>query len=258
MRPILRTLLMSVSVVVAGATIGLATNQAQAAGPNSDEIWFGDGPDSLELDDEGKLTDAGAKSRITELDQIPGEEDWEVKLHARMGKFAAEGPLYVEFYQNIEGHGENIVFRHEDADYDGSRLYTTVIMLEGNIGFNKNREYRVQIVQNNGTKDIVMARGKIKLIDTGREAEGEGEEEGEEAEEDGEEAEEEAEDEEEEDDGEDEAADSGAPPEIEETPETKKGCSVVSGGALDLGFGGVSGLAILLLAGATARRRRQG
>jgi hypothetical protein len=248
MRTILRTILMSATIVAAGATVSLAPSPAWAAGPAAEEIWFGEGEASLETDEEGNLTEAGAKTKLTELDAVPGEEDWELKLHARMSKSAAEGPLYTEFYQTLQGK-EYIVFRHEDLDYDGSRLYTTMILLEGNIGFNKDREYRVQIVQNNGKKDIVMARGKIKLINTGRKAEGEEEEAGEEEEGEEEEAEEEEEDEEEEDEG-----DGGqeAPPPIEETPAKKKGCTVASGGVLDVG---VSGLAILLLAAASRRRR---
>lgn len=252
MRSILRTVLMSATFVAAGATVSLAPSLVHAAGPNSEEIWFGTGQESLETDEEGKLTEAGAKTKSNEIDRIPGTEDWELKLHARMGKYAAEGPLYTEFYQTVQGK-EYIVYRHEDADYDGARLYTTVITLEGNIGFNKDREYRVQIIQNNGTKDLVMARGKVKLIDTGREApeEEEGEEEGE-----GEGEEEEGEEEEEEE-GEEEEEDAGgsgeAPPPIEDTPAKKKGCSVVAGGAADVG---VSGLAILLLAAASRRRRR--
>jgi hypothetical protein len=242
MRSVLRTLLMSATFVAAGATVGLAPSSVYAAGPNSEEIWFGTGADSLATDDEGKLTDAGAKTRATEIDRIPGTEDWELKIHARLGKTAAPGPLYTEFYQTVQGK-EYIVYRHADEDYDGAALYTTVLELEGNIGFNKDREYRVQIIQNNGTKDIVMARGKIKLIDTGRKPP--------EEEEDEKEAGEDEEEEEEEDD--DERASKEAPPPIDETPAKKKGCTVVSGGAADVGF---SGLAILLLAAASRRRRR--
>jgi hypothetical protein len=252
MRPILRTLLMSASFVVAGATVSLAPTSVFAAGPESEAIWFGTGQDSLETDEEGKLTAEGAKTKTDQVDRIPGDDDWELKLHARLGKYAAEGPLYTEFYQTIQGK-EHLAHRHEDNDYDGSRLYTAVILLEANIGFNKDREYRVQIIQNNGTRDIVMARGKVTLIDTGREAEGADEEEDEDEDE-GEEDEEEEEDDEDEDD-EGEAGGSGeAPPPIDETPATKKGCTVASGGALDVGF---SGLAILLLAGAAGRRRRR-
>ena len=172
-----------------------------------------------------------------------------------MGKYAAEGPLYVEFYQNVQGK-EYIVMRHEDPDYGGERHYTTTtIELQGNVGFNKDREYRVQIVQNNGQRDLVLAKGSVKLIDTGRKAEGaeeEGKEEGEEeAEEEGEEEEEE--EEEEEDEGAaDGGADGEAPPPVED-PGKKKGCSVGDDGGL--GALGGAGLGILLLAGALRRRR---
>jgi MYXO-CTERM domain-containing protein len=256
MRSVLRKVLMSATVAIAATTAGFAVGLAPAeawAGPNSEEIWFGTGADSLEVDENGKLTEAGAKTKTSEVDRIPGEEDWELKLHARMGKHAAEGPLYVEFYQTVQGK-EYIVYRHEDADYGGERLYTNTILLEANIGFNKDREYRVQIVQNNGKRDLVLAKGKVKLIDTGRQPEGAEEEEAAEEDE-GEEDEGEEDEEEDEDEDEVEAAEGGeeAPPPIDETPAKKKGCSVAAGGAADLG---ATGLGILLLAAAMGRRRR--
>src|SRR5690606_9056065 len=165
--------------------------------------------------------------------------------HARLCKYAAEGPLYIEFYQTVQGK-EYIVYRHEDPDYGGEKLYTTTVELLGNIGFNKDREYRVQIVQNNGKRDLVLANSKVKLIDTGRKAEGEEEEaEGEE-----DEAEEDAEDEE---DEEEDGGSQEAPPPIEDTPAKKKGCSVTD----DVSDVGATGLGILLLAGVAAARRRR-
>jgi MYXO-CTERM domain-containing protein len=260
MRPILRNVLMSatlaVSAVTAGFVVGLTPTPAWA-GPNSEEIWFGTGADSLETNDEGVVTPEGEKTKTKEVDRIPSSEDWELKLHARMGKYAAEGPLYVEFYQTIQDK-EHIVMRHEDPDYAGDRLYTAVIELQANIGFNKDREYRVQIVQNNGQRDLVLAQGKVKLIDTGRKAEGEdeeeegGEEEGEEEAE--EEGEEEAEEEEEGEAGGEAGGSGEAPPPIEE-PGKKKGCSVGPSDAGDLGAMGATGLGILLLAAGIRRRR---
>jgi MYXO-CTERM domain-containing protein len=257
MAPILRNVLMSatlaVSAVTAGFVVGLTPASAWA-GPNSEEIWFGTGAESLETNDEGVVTPEGEKTKTKEVDRIPGSDDWELKIHARMGKYAAEGPLYVEFYQTVQGQ-EYIVMRHEDPDYAGDRLYTAVIELGANIGFNKDREYRVQIVQNNGQRDLVLAKGSVKLVDTGRKAEGEdaGEEEGkEEGEEEAEEEGEEEEEEEEEDEGDDGAAE--APPPIEDTPAKKKGCSV--GPTENLGAMGATGLGILLLAGAIRRRRQ--
>jgi len=239
--------------------VGLTPTDAWA-GPNSEEIWFGTGADSLEVDEDGKLTDAGEESRTKEVDRIPGDEDWELRMAARMGKYAAEGPTYTEFYQTVNGQ-EYIVYRHEDLDYDGSRLYVTTILLEANIGFNKDREYRVQIVQNNGKRDLILAKGKVKLIDTGREPEGADEAEPEEDEGDedeGDEDEDEGDEDEDDDgsegegleDGSEGAADGEAPPPVEPS---KKGCAVESGG----GWAqyGATGLGILLLAGALRRRR---
>jgi MYXO-CTERM domain-containing protein len=253
MRPILRNVLMSATLAVSAATAGFVvglTPTSAWAGPNSEEIWFGTGQDSLETNDEGVVTPEGEKTKTKEVDAIPGEEDWELKLHARMGKYAAEGPLYVEFYQTVQDK-EYIVMRHEDPDYAGDRLYTTVIELDGNIGFNKDREYRVQIVQNNGQRDLVLAKGSVKLINTGRKAEGEEEEKAEEAGE--EEAEEEGEEEEEEEEEDKAEGGSGeAPPPIEDTPAKKKGCSVGAGN--DIGPMGAMGLGILVLAAALRRR----
>lgn len=249
MQSLLRNIVISATVTVAAVTCGLAVGLAPSealAGPEQEQIWFGTGVDSLDTDEKGQVTSEGAKTKTDKVDRIPGEEDWELKLHARMSGHAAEGPVYVEFYQNVGGK-EYIVFRHEDADYDGSRSYTAVLLLEANIGFNKDREYRVQIVQNNGKRDLVLAKGKVTLIDTGREAEGADEPEPEDKDD-----EEEEEEDEDEDEGEEEA--DVAPPPIDDSPAKKKGCSVTDGGATDLG---ATGLGILLLA-ATFRRRRNG
>lgn len=254
MRPILRNVLMSATLAVAAATAGLTvglTPTTAWAGPNSEEIWFGTGADSLETDENGQLTAEGEKTRAKEVDRIPGTEDWELKIHARLGKYAAEGPLYIEFYQTVQGK-EYIVYRHEDPDYGGEKLYTTTVELLGNIGFNKDREYRVQILQNNGKRDLILANGKVKLIDTGRKAEGE-EEEAEGEEEEAEEEDAAEEEEEEEDEGDEDGGSQEAPPPIEDTPAKKKGCSVTD----DVSDVGATGLGILLLAGVAAARRRR-
>ena len=260
MRPLLRNLLLSASTALAGvsAAVIVLTPATAEAGPSQGEIWFGTDADSLETDENGKLTEEGAKTRSKEIDRIPGEEDWELKLHARMGKHAAEGPLYIEFYQTVQGK-EYIVLREEDPNYDGSRYYTHVMVLEANVGFNKNREYRVQLVQNNGKRDLILGKGSLKLIDTGREPEGGAEpEEVEEPEEDEDEELDEEFDEDEDEDDEGEVAAPGAeggdeaPPAIEDSPQKKKGCSVT-----DAGGAAPTGLAILLLAGALRRRRER-
>ncbi len=226
------------------------------AGPGVEEIWFGTGADSLAVDENNAVTSEGAKTKATEVDRIPGEEDWEIRVAAKLNGYAGEGPIYTEFYQTVQGQ-EYIVWRHEGM-HDGSRNYVATFVLEANVGFNKDREYRVQIVQNNGKKDIVLARGKVKLIDTGRkpaEEAGEGEEEGEGEDKPskqdeldtlaGDDGEEEVED---------EGGDGEAPPPIEDTPAKKKGCSVTDG--TDWGFSGV--LVLLALGFATNRRSQRG
>ncbi len=235
---------------------GLLIATTAWAGPGPEEIWFGTGADSLATDENNSVTSEGAKTKTAEVDRIPGEEDWEVRVAAKLNGYAGTGPLYIEFYQDVQGT-EHKVWHHEEANYDGNRNLAITTVLEGNHGFNKNREYRVQIVQNNGKRDIVLARGKVKLIDTGRkgpEEEGEGEEEGEEEGEDDKASEQDELDTLAGDDGggEDEGAGDGeAPPAIDDTPAKKKGCAVVDDNSV-----GFSGVLVLLALGAFTRRRR--
>ncbi len=230
---------------------GLLIATSAWAGPGAEEIWFGTGADSLATDENNNVTSEGAKTKTTEVDRIPGEEDWEIRVAAKLNGYAGIGPLYIEFYQEIQG-AEHIVWRHEENDYDGNRNLAITTVLEGNHGFNKNREYRVQIVQNNGKRDIVLARGKVKLIDTGREVP---KEEGEDEEDEGTKQDEldtlAGEDEEDEDEDTGSKASGDGPPPIDDSPGKKKGCSVVDNDAV-----GFSGVLVLLALGWTTRRRK--
>ncbi len=250
MRPILRSLLTTATLAA-----GLLIATSAWAGPGPEEIWFGTGADSLETDESGVVTSEGAKTKTGEVDRIPGTEDWEIRIAAKLNGYAGSGPVYVEFYQDVPGVGESLVYRYEHPDHDGSRNLILTTVLEGNFGFNKNREYRVQIIQNNGKRDIVLARGKVKLIDTGRKP----------PEEEGDEEEASKQDEldtlaggdDEDDEGEDEGEAAGgneAPPPIDDSPGKKKGCAVVA----QSDAAGFSGLMILLALGVATRRRRQG
>lgn len=240
-RRLLRTL--TLSTIVALGALFVAT-PAWAG-----EIKFGEGPSSLEVDDQGKLTEAGRKTAVKELDKIPGEDAWDLRVWAKLDK-GAPGPLYVEFWQTVEVMGKTqtaIVHRHEDGEYDGNKYINYNILLEGKVGFNKDRTYDVYFVQVNAKgKDMRLASTKLKLINTGREPppdeEGDGEEEDELSEQD--ELDGLAGDE---DQADSEPADS-APP---ETEASKKGCSVDPGRA-----GGFDGAVLLLLAAASIRRRR--
>lgn len=247
MRPILRSMLTTATLAA-----GLLIATSAWAGPGAEEIWFGTGADSLATDENGAVTAEGAKTKTGEVDRIPGEEDWEIRIAAKLNGYAGAGPVYVEFYQTIEGVGENLVYRYEHPDHDGSRNLVITTVLEANFGFNKNREYRVQIIQNNGKRDIVLARGKVKLIDTGRAAPEEGEgEEGEDEENKQDELDTLAGGDEEDEEEGGEAGGSEAPPPIDDSPAKKKGCAVVESDSA-----GFSGLMILLALGFATRRRK--
>lgn len=227
---------------------GLFTASTAMAG----EIKFGEGPSSLEVDDSGKLTDAGRKTAVKELDKIPGEDAWDLRVYAKLDK-GAGGPLYVEFWQTVEVMGKKQVakvFHHEDPNYEGGKYVDYNILLEGKVGFNKDRTYDVYFVQvGKKGKDIRLASAKLKLINTGREPE-EGEDGG------GEEEEEETDQDEldslggDDEEEEEEGAPDEAPP---ETEASKKGCSVDADG-MGMGFNGA--LALLLIGGAAFARRR--
>jgi hypothetical protein len=252
MRTILRAMLTSATFAA-----GLLIATSAWAGPGDEEIWFGTGADSLATDENNKVTSEGAKTKTAEVDRIPGEEDWEIRIAARLNGYAGTGPLYIEFYQTINGE-EHIVYRHEEPNYDGSRNLAITTVLEANHGFNKNKDYRVQIIQNNGKRDIVLARGKVKLIDTGRKPPEEAEEGGEGEEGEGEEEGHSKQDEidtlvggdDEEGGGDEGEGDGEAPPPIEDSPGKKKGCAVVDDPGL-----GFSGVLVLLALGWTIRRR---
>ncbi|TPV94913.1 MAG: hypothetical protein B7733_12825 [Myxococcales bacterium FL481] len=134
------------------------------------EVKFGQGPASLAVDDAGALTAEGKKAVVDAVDRTPGEDLWETQLWARVDR-GAEGPVYVEFYQKVEGK-EYIVQRYEEAVYDGNKYFTMDLELDGAVGFNKGRTYRVVVLQvDDKGKDVTLAKGTLKLIDTGRKPE---------------------------------------------------------------------------------------
>jgi MYXO-CTERM domain-containing protein len=230
-------------------TTALALGAFGAGAAHAAEIKFGEGPSSLAVDDAGMLTDAGRKTAVKALDKVPGEDAWDLRVWAKLDK-GAPGPLYVEFWQNVEIMGQKqnaIVLRHEEAGYQGEKYVSYSILLEGRLGFNKDRTYQVKFVQvGSKGQDITLANADLRLINTGRKSEEEKAEEKED---------EEKEDEEEEEDQDDldtlggpdpePAPETGAPP---ETEAGKKGCHVGE----DVGFVGL--LAVGL--GVAARRRR--
>ena len=81
----------------------------------------------------------------------------------------------MEFWQTVEIMGKKQVakvFHHEDPNYEGGKHVNYNILLEGKVGFNKDRTYDVYFVQvGKKGKDIRLASAKLKLINTGREPE---------------------------------------------------------------------------------------
>ena len=146
----------------ASAFVGAALfSQAVLAG----EIKIGQQP--LAVDDTGKLTADGKKAAVDQLDEVPGEDTWVAHIWAALDN-RAPGPLYFEFFQEVNGE-QSVVLRHEVADYDGGKFWSGEVELPGRIGFNKDRTYTIKAVQVNAKgKDIELARGKIKLIKSGK------------------------------------------------------------------------------------------
>ena len=118
----------------------------------------------LETSDKGALTPAGKKAAVTELDNVPGEDLWVAHIWAQLDR-PAPGPLYIEFWQKINGQ-DAIAKRHEEADFEGDKFINIAVELEGNLGFNKDREYSIRIIQASA-KGSDIAAGLKKVHDSG-------------------------------------------------------------------------------------------
>lgn len=228
-------------LLVSAFALPLTASSIASAG----EIKFGQ--EMLDVDDKGALSADGKKKTVTELDNVPGEDAWLAFTWAKIDK-GAEGPLYVEFFQDLNGE-QQLVWRYEESGYDGSKYVSMEIELQGRLGFNKDRTYDVRVVQVNAKgKDIVLSKSKIKLIKSGKEPppDEDEEDEGDEGDED-------------ETDEFDTYGDSEEPPEEEAPSEapppvepSKKGCSIDSDA---FGFNGA--MALFGLAGGLLYRRRR-
>ena len=213
------------------------------------EIKVGAKP--LETDDNGKITGAARKAAVTKLENLPGEDLWQAHLWASLDG-GAPGPLYIEFYDRFDGKRFK-VWHHEESGYSGGKYLSVSLDLDGNIGFNKDHTYEIQIVQLSAKgKDVRLAGGgKVKLVRTAKEPEPEPE-----PEDDDENGEDtgEAEDLSEQDaldslgGGNGDGNGDGEPPEVKSGD--KKGCQV----GAPAGF---SGLMVLLALGAALGRERR-
>lgn len=131
-----------------------------ASGP----AWAGDlkiGKDTLETDDDGKLTKAGQSAAVTEVEAAPGNEEWTLHLWAQIDK-PAQGPLYVEFYRKRDGK-ELVAHRHEIADYAGDKYVSVEIMIDRSQGFAAGEMVDLAFVQNVGGRDAKKAKATVAL-----------------------------------------------------------------------------------------------
>ena len=143
--------------------------------------WAGDvkfGAEPLAVDDKGNITAEGKSAAISKLASEPGEELWQFHLWAKIDK-GGPGPLYVEFLGKLPDGKEYVTYRYEHGSYDGEKFVSLSFDLEGNLGFNKGKTYKVKVLQGNtkpGRPDIILATGSITLEYTEPPAEEEGDE----------------------------------------------------------------------------------
>lgn len=191
------------------------------------EVKIGTAP--IELDDKGKVKNKDVI--VDTVDEIPGEDVWKVFVYARLDN-PAPGPLYIEFYQDVDGN-KSLVWRHDEPDFQGDKYIIAEVELEGRKGFNKNRTYDIKVTQVSPKgKDLTLATGKIKLIKSGKKPEPSKDEGGEGGEEPKTDPDQDAIDTLVGGDGKDAAGDGGSDPAKEGPPavEKKKGCAIDSEG----------------------------
>lgn len=210
------------------------------------------GAQKLATDDSGNITDAGRKAAVEELKNEPGDDEvWIAHIWAKLDKGAAPGPLNIEFYGTLPDGKPYLTYRKVEDSYDGGKFVSIELELDGDDGFNKNKQYKIEITQlDDKGKEFKLASGKVKLAWVDHKEEGEGGK----AEGGKEEGGKEETDTAEQDqldtisgggDGGGQAE--GGPPPVEPK---KKGCAIEPEG------GGVLGLAVLFALGAATRRRR--
>lgn len=134
------------------------------------------GATPIEIDDAGKITAKGKSAVVDTLDEVPGEDRWIAYVHAKLDN-PAPGPLYIEFFQELDGN-KSSVWRHDENDFAGDKWFYGELELDGRKGFNKNRTYDIKVTQVNAKgKELTLASGKIKLIKSGKKPEAAKEEE---------------------------------------------------------------------------------
>ncbi|MCY1011298.1 MYXO-CTERM sorting domain-containing protein [Nannocystis pusilla] len=134
------------------------------------------GATPIEIDGTGKITATGKSAVVDTLDEVPGEDRWIAYIHAKLDN-PAPGPLYIEFFQELDGN-KSSVWRHDENDFAGDKWFYGELELDGRKGFDKNRTYDIKVTQVNAKgKELTLASGKIKLIKSGKKPEAPKEEE---------------------------------------------------------------------------------
>lgn len=213
--------------------------------------WAGElriGVEPLEVDGQGKITDAGRKAAVTEVEAEPGNELWTIHVYAQMDKRTVEGPLYVEIYRERNGK-QLVAYRKDYPDYDGARYVSIELELERTDGFAPGQTVEVAFVQDVAGRTVKWAKSPLTLLASSVPPEPEEEQELED--------ELDGEDEDEDElDGEDEEA-AAAPPQPAAPPSEPP--PVTSGNKRGCRMGGPEPSAwLVLLALIGARRRRTG
>jgi hypothetical protein len=222
-------------------------------------------PEPFATKDTGRLADGEQGKAVTALAGIAGDDAWELNLWAELDWGYGAGPMYVEFFGELDGKRYKVAWQHE-FEFSGDQKYVTVegLRIEGGAGFNRGRTYAIEIHQvNDKGRDLTLARGKIKLDPApaptpGASSGGGGEEPAEE--------ELDAQDVADSLAGDDggqsgdaptpapTSAATGAPPPVSD-PGDKRGCSVHAGSSRRDGLLGAGLGALLLVFGARRRRR---
>lgn len=113
-----------------------------------------------EVDGSGKLS-GGAKA-TKEIASVAGEETWNVHMWAKLDK-GAPGPLYAEAFGKLNGK-KYLAGRFEKSDYEGDKYLMWTLELTGNLGFNRDREYTIELNQVDAkNKNVTLASSKLTL-----------------------------------------------------------------------------------------------
>ncbi|MDC0670274.1 MYXO-CTERM sorting domain-containing protein [Nannocystis radixulma] len=156
-------------------TSAFALAALSSAAAYAGEVKIGATP--IEIDEAGKITAKGKSAVVDTLDEVPGEDRWIAYVHAKLEN-PAPGPLYVEFFQELDGN-KSSVWRHDENDFSGDKWFYGELELDGRKGFNKNRTYDIKVTQVNAKgKELTLASGKIKLIKSGKKPDAPKEDEG--------------------------------------------------------------------------------